>query len=102
MSIDPLGDPKPPENVQPLLNNARAHREWDWIVRQVGQERALEALQHLGNRKPYPLNVARRLGLQIPAVLAKEPETPQKAQPIPSEVQQRLDALAQKLKRNPS
>jgi len=90
--------PTPPTDVQPLLTNARAHREWDWIVRQVGLERALEALQHLGYRKPYPLNAARRLGLQIPAVLAKEPETPQKAQPIPSEVQQRLEALAKRLK----
>ena len=65
---------------------------------QVGQERALEALQHLGYRKPYPLNAARRLGLQIPAVLAREPEAPQKPPPIPFEVQQRLEALAKRLK----
>ena len=90
--------PTPPTDVQPLLTNARAHREWDWIVRQVGLERALEALQHLGYRKPYPLNAARRLGLQIPAVLAREPEAPQKPPPIPFEVQQRLEALAKRLK----
>ncbi|HML83418.1 MAG TPA: hypothetical protein PKE37_16835 [Thiomonas arsenitoxydans] len=102
-SPDPPSTPSTQQtDVQPLLTNARACREWDWIVRQVGLERALEALRHLGYRKPYPLNAARRLGLQIPAVLAKEPEMPQKPPPIPPEIQQRLDALANKLKRNSS
>ncbi|WP_291521318.1 hypothetical protein [Acidithiobacillus sp.] len=100
-SPEPDLQPTQPTDVQPLLTNARARREWDWIVRQVGLERALEALRHLGNRKPYPLNVARHLRLQIPAVLAKEPEAPQKPPSIPPEVQQRLEALAQKLKRHP-
>lgn len=84
--------------LAPLLTNARAEREWAWILRQVGQERAQEALTQLGNRKPYPLNAARVLGLKLPSHLATDP-TPEKANsPGPSkETLQRLAAIKERL-----
>ena len=57
----------------PLLTNDRAAREWAWIVAQVGESAALTALGRLGNRRPYPLNVARILRLELPADLADAP-----------------------------
>ena len=62
--------------TEPLLTNDRGQREWAWIVGQVGEAAALAALERLGNRKPYPLNVARALGLSLPADLAEPPRTP--------------------------
>lgn len=58
---------------EPLITNSRGQREWDWIVGQIGQAAALAAICKLGNRKPFPLNVARVLGLNLPAELAEEP-----------------------------
>lgn len=57
---------------EPLITNSRGQREWDWIVDQVGQTTALAAISKLGNRKPFPLNVARALGLNLPTELAEE------------------------------
>lgn len=82
---------------EPLLTNARAEREWQWILRQVGPERAIAALEQLGNRKPYPVNVARLLGLELPSALTND-ATPQPQSCAPSpEVQQRLKALQRRL-----
>lgn len=62
---------------KPLLTNERAHREWDWIVAQVGQESAQNAIQALsGAQRPYPLNIARKLGLKLPEQLAEPPAAP--------------------------
>lgn len=83
--------------MQALLTNSRAHREWAWIVSQVGLERATAALQQLGNRKPYPLNIARVLGLKLPTALAvdKAPSA-QICGPSP-EIKRHLDALKRRL-----
>lgn len=84
--------------MQALLTNDRARREWAWIVSQVGLERATAALERLGNRKPFPLNIARVLGLKLPDALANEPALPQQTSGPPQEVQQRLNALRQRLR----
>lgn len=53
----------------PLITNARGAQEWAWVVSQVGELEALAAIERLGNRRPYPLNIARVLGLVIPTDL---------------------------------
>lgn len=57
--------------LAPLITNQRGKREWEWLVRQVGEERALAAIAALGGRRPYPLNVARVLGLEIPQAVTE-------------------------------
>lgn len=62
------------DNEEPLLTNNRAQREWAWIVAQVGEQAAREAIARIpGRRKPYPLNIARVLGLRLPQELAVTP-----------------------------
>ena len=53
--------------MEPELTNTRACREWIYIINRVGCERADKAMSQLGNRKPYPLNIARILKLELPA-----------------------------------
>ncbi|MCX7689110.1 MAG: cryptic plasmid protein A [Fimbriimonadales bacterium] len=63
--------------MEPLITNERAQREWAWICAHVGETTAREAIAKLpGARKPYPLNVARVLGLSLPRELAKDPPAP--------------------------
>lgn len=59
--------------TEPLLTNDRAKREWEWIVRQVGEATAVAAMNALNRQKPYPLNIARKLKLKLPANLAEDP-----------------------------
>jgi len=64
-----------------LVTNERGHREWLYLLQRFGESRLLSAIQELpGNRKHYPLNVARTLGIQLPQLadlpkLDKEPRT---------------------------
>lgn len=59
---------------EPLLTNDRARREWAYIVERVGLEAANRALEAIsGGQRPYPLNVARKLGLSLPEDLAAPP-----------------------------
>lgn len=51
----------------PLLTNERAEREWRYLRMRFSEEKLNEALTSLpGDRKPYPLNVARMLGVKLP------------------------------------
>lgn len=54
--------------VEPLLTNDRGRREWAWLLRRVGEDRARQALAAAvrRGRKPFPLNAARELGLSFP------------------------------------
>lgn len=52
--------------MKPEITNVRGEREWLWICAQVGEDRARQALEQLGNRRPFPVNVARVLGLVLP------------------------------------
>ncbi|WP_312283590.1 hypothetical protein [Candidatus Igneacidithiobacillus taiwanensis] len=53
--------------MEPELTNDRARREWQWLCREVGETVARAALARLpGKRRPYPLNVARVLGIELP------------------------------------
>ena len=62
--------------AEPLLTNERAEREWAWLVARVGESTALDALARLpGGRRPYPLNIARVLGLALPEPEALPPLT---------------------------
>lgn len=74
--------------MQPLLTNERARREWEYIVARVGEARALEAIARLGNRKPFPINIARALKLDLPEHLAEDPPAPP-----PPEIRKRLAEL---------
>ena len=87
--------------TEPLLTNARAAREWQWIISQVGERRALAALEQLGNRKPYPLNVARILGLKLPSALAIEQTPPAQACGPSPETKVRLKAIQRRLSTKP-
>jgi hypothetical protein len=60
--------------VGPLLTNNRGVQEWAWILSQVGEAEALAAMGRLGRRRPYPLNIAKALGLSIPLELPTEPK----------------------------
>jgi hypothetical protein len=52
---------------EPLLTNERAEREWKYLCQLVGEERALAAISQLkGGQRPYPLNIARVLKIQLP------------------------------------
>jgi len=52
--------------MQPEITNQRGEKEWLYIVNLVGEKIAIEAFKKLGNRKPYPLNIARILKIQLP------------------------------------
>ena len=53
--------------MDPLLNNDRAKREWLWLCRRVGEEAAREAIGRIpGARKPFPTNIAKVLGVDLP------------------------------------
>lgn len=63
--------------TEPLITNQRGQREWDWIVAQVGLEAAQSALQTLpGGKRPYPLNIAKALGLKLPERLSEPSAAP--------------------------
>lgn len=55
------------------LSNRRAEREFDFLVQTVGKEKIIGARALLGARKAFPLNLARILGVKLPAGLAKMP-----------------------------
>lgn len=63
--------------TDPLITNERGQREWDWIVEQVGLKSARNAIQALsGGQRPYPFNIARKLGLKLPKWLSEPPAAP--------------------------
>lgn len=60
--------------TEPLLTNERAVREWAWLVERFGIDACQTALNGLpGGRRPYPLNVARQLGVTLPEGLEIAP-----------------------------
>ena len=56
------------EPMEPELTNDRGRREWAWLVRRVGQDRAEAAVAAAvqRGRRAYPLNAARELGIELP------------------------------------
>ncbi len=49
------------------MTNDRARREWQWLCSKVGETVARATIAALpGNRRPYPLNVARALDVTLP------------------------------------
>lgn len=58
-----------------IVEKDRDRRELAWLRAQVGDDAIREAVAHLpGQRRPYVLNIARALGLVLPAPLAADPE----------------------------
>lgn len=54
--------------MEPELTNDRARREWQWLCREVGETVARATIAALpGDRRPYPLNIARALDVELPA-----------------------------------
>lgn len=79
--------------MEPLLNNDRARREWHWLCQRVGESAARHAISKLpGQRKPFPLNIARVLGLRLPPP-EQLPPPPAPQTPPPAEVLKRLREL---------
>jgi hypothetical protein len=72
-------------HLSPEITNQRAECEWLYILQLVGEERALAALQKLGNRRPFPMNVAKVLKITFP---------PEHLLPRPPERQQRTAEVA--------
>ena len=52
--------------VLPEITNQKAEREWLYLIDRVGECRALEAIRHLGNRRPFPANIAKVLKIKFP------------------------------------
>ena len=85
--------------MEPLLTNDRAVREWAWLCQRVGEGAARAAIARLpGQRKPFPLNIARVLGLRLPPP-EQLPPVPAPAVPPSPEVLQRLRELRAKFAR---
>ena len=56
------------------LTNARAAREFNWLLHSVGTTGVCDAMATLhSGRRVFPLNIARALGLRLPASLAITP-----------------------------
>ena len=54
-------------SLEPDLTNERAGKEWKWLCARVGEDRARAAIAKIpGERKAFPLNIARVLGLDLP------------------------------------
>jgi hypothetical protein len=54
-------------DLNPLLTNLRAQREWIWLSQRFSVDQLSQAIQSLGAQRPYPLNIARKLGVLLPA-----------------------------------
>ncbi|MBN6741303.1 hypothetical protein JKG47_12295 [Acidithiobacillus sp. MC6.1] len=53
--------------MEPELTNERARREWQWLCGEVGETVARATIAALpGNRRSYPLNIARALDVDLP------------------------------------
>ena len=60
-----------------ILQSERDHRALAWLVEQVGEAALENACDSLaGQRKPYPSNLAKILGLALPERLTR-PSRPQ-------------------------
>ena len=59
--------------MAPVINNERAKKEWSYLVRVVGEENALLAIDKLaGNRKAFPSNIAKVLNITFPPLVCME------------------------------
>ena len=57
-----------------ILESDRDRRTYAWLVAQVGAEAVEAAAANLaGGRRPYVSNIAKALGLVVPAAVAAEP-----------------------------
>jgi hypothetical protein len=66
------GTQRQPEDV--LVLNARDERAISWLIEQSGFDAVQRACNSIaGNRKPYPTNLARVLGLSIPQSVIDTP-----------------------------
>ena len=73
-----------------IVEKERDRRELAWLRTQVGDDAIREAVTRLpGQRRPYILNIARALGLVLPASLAQSPA----GSAVRAEVARRLEAL---------
>lgn len=77
--------------MKPLLTNERGQREWLWLQKRVPESALKKAFEQLGNKKPYPLNLARLLGLELP----RESELPLLAEQKQKAESAREKALAE-------
>jgi len=48
-----------------IINNDQAEREFNYLITIAKEEDILIALEQLGNRKPFPLNILKLLKIKI-------------------------------------
>ena len=83
--------------MEPLITNERGEREWLYICSRVGEDKARAAIGRLqGGQRPYPLNIARVLGVEVPDEALLPVPAGKKASP--EQVGKNLAAMRQALK----
>ena len=70
------------------ITKPRSQREFDYLVQTVGEEKIIAARALLGARKAFPDNLARILGVKLPAELVGMP---------PDEVKEKIQNLRRRL-----
>ena len=60
--------------IEPIIQSERDQRSWDYLLRVAGEDRCRAEIEAL-TRKPYVSNLAKALGVAIPAeVYTPRPE----------------------------
>lgn len=79
-----------PDTLGAIVANDRDRRALAWLREKAGDAAIREAAQSLpGQRRPYLSNIARALGLELPAVLSLPPA----GSAVRAEVARRVEAL---------
>lgn len=64
------------ENRQIIIENDRDKRTYDWLIRTVGKDKIIIALNKLHqNKKPYLTNIIKILGLKVPNSVLQTPKS---------------------------
>ena len=80
----------------PIIQSERDQLSWNYLCRVAGEERCRAEIEAL-TRKPYVSNVAKSLGLKIPAeVYVPKPESPPKNPEIARQEIAKMKALFHK------
>lgn len=62
--------------LKPEITNELAQKQWNYIVNEVGLDKAFNALERLieQNKRLFPFNVARLLKVSLPQALLTKPK----------------------------
>ena len=48
-----------------IISNHKGQRQYDYLIANASEEQILKALEGLGGRKPFPLNILKALKINI-------------------------------------